>query len=101
MQLVVTKRELRYWRTRLATALIAPPPPNGEVAFGARVVFLLGGTQRTIDIVGDDEADPANGRIAFTAPLARAMMGVGVGDLADFAGRPDAIEIMEVAAIPG
>ena len=101
VQLGVIKRELRYWRTRLATAMIAPPPPNGEVAFGARVVFLLNGAQRTVDIVGDDEADPANGRIAFSAPLARAMMGAGVGDLADFAGRADAIEILDVAAIPG
>jgi len=100
-KLAATKRGLRYWRTRLATAMIALPPPDGEVAFGARVVFLLNGAQRTIDIVGDDEADPANDRIAFSAPLARAMMGAGVGDHADFGGRADAIEIMGVAAIPG
>lgn len=101
VELGLAKRELRYWRTRLATAFIAPSPPEGEVAFGARVVFLLNGVKRTIEIVGDDEAAPAEGRIAFSAPLARAMMGAGLGDFADFAGQPDAIEIIEVSAIPG
>lgn len=97
--LEAAKRDLRYWRTRLATALPAPAPPEGEVAFGTRVTFAMGGQVRTIDIVGDDEADPAQGRIAFTAPLARAMTGAGVGDLADFGGRSDAIEVLAVAAL--
>ena len=35
------KRDLRYWRTRQATAQLAPPPPAEEVAFGSRVSFRL------------------------------------------------------------
>jgi transcription elongation GreA/GreB family factor len=66
------------------------------VAFGARVRFLSKGRERTVDIVGSDEADPAQGRIAFTAPLARALIGAGVGDTADFNGDSDAIEILEI-----
>ncbi len=93
------KRDLRYWRTRLATARLAPPPPAGEAAFGARVGFRLNGAARTIDIVGDDEADPANGRLAFSAPLARALIGAGVGDLVDFGGKADAIEILSLSVI--
>jgi transcription elongation GreA/GreB family factor len=95
------KRDLRYWRTRQATARIAPPPPVDEIAFGSRVEFRLRGQAREIDIVGDDEADPANGRIAFSAPLARAMIGGCAGDLLDFAGEAEAIEILEVGPIPG
>ncbi len=91
------KRDLRYWRTRLATAELAPPPPHEEVAFGSRVSFRLRGTLRTIDLVGDDEADPAAGRIAFSAPLARALIGGSVGDLADFGDEADAIEIVEIS----
>ena len=94
------KRELRYWRTRLATAAVAPPPPADEVAFGSRVTFRHGGEERTIDIVGHDEADPAAGKIAFTAPLARAMIGAGAGDTVDFAGEADAVEILAVSAAP-
>ena len=94
------QRSLRYWRTRLATAELAPPPPPDEAAFGSRVRFRLNGAERAIDIVGDDEADPAAGKIAFSAPLARAMIGAGPGDVADFAGKADAIEIVATGAIP-
>lgn len=93
------KRDLRYWHTRLSTAQVMPTPPAEEAAFGSRVGFRLGDEARTIDIVGDDEADPANGRIAFSAPLARALIGAGVGDLVDFAGKSEAIEILALAAI--
>lgn len=101
LKLGATKRKLRYWRTRLATALVPPSAPKGEVAFGMRVSFRVNGLLRTIDIVGDDEADPAASRVAFSAPLARAMMGAEVGDFADFAGVTDAIEIIEVSAFSG
>lgn len=93
------QRDLRYWRTRLATAELAPPPPEGEAGFGSRVTFRLNGGTRTIDIVGDDEADPAHGRIAFSAPLARALTGAGPGDFSDFGGKADAIEVIEVRPI--
>jgi transcription elongation GreA/GreB family factor len=93
------QRDLRYWNTRLATAEPAPPPPADEAAFGSRVTFRLNGQERTIAIVGDDEADPANGSIAFSAPLARALIGAGPGDFADFGGKEDAIEIVSVGAI--
>jgi len=93
------QRSLRYWRTRRATAELAPPPAEDEAAFGSRVTFRLNGKERTIDIVGDDEADPESGRIAFSAPLARALIGAGPGDFADFGGRADAIEVVAVEAI--
>lgn len=99
-RLTELKRDLRYWVTRQATAEIAPPPPEGEVAFGTRVRFTLNGGEREIDIVGDDEADPANGRISFSAPLARAMIGAEAGDTADFGGRADAIRVLSVYPIP-
>lgn len=73
-------RELRYWRTRLVTAIEAPPPGADEVAFGARVRVSINGAERTLEIVGDDEAEPAAGRIAFSAPLARALIGASAGD---------------------
>ena len=94
------KRELRYWRTRLATAQLAPPPAQDEAGFGSRVGFRQNGALRSIDIVGDDEAEPSAGRIAFSAPLARALIGACAGDLVDFAGRAEALEVVEVGPIP-
>jgi transcription elongation GreA/GreB family factor len=98
-RLAEAKRDLRYWRTRLATAQLAPPPPEGEVAFGSRVTFRYRGTTRSIDIVGDDEADPAAGRLSFSAPLARAMIGAAAGDLMDFGGEEEAVEVLGVTPI--
>ncbi len=97
--LAESQRDLRYWRTRLATALPGPEPAEGEVGFGSRVSFRLKGTLRTLDIVGDDEADPPSGRIAFSAPLARALMGAQVGEMVDLGGVTEAIEVVEVSAI--
>ncbi len=51
-------------------------------------------------IVGDDEADPATGRIAFSAPLARAVIGAETGDVMPFVGRDDAIEVLAIAVTP-
>jgi transcription elongation GreA/GreB family factor len=88
-------RALRYWHTRAATAEVVAPPADDEAGIGSRVTFRLDGATRTIAIVGHDEAD-AEARIAFAAPLARALMGAGPGDLADFQGRVEAIEVIAV-----
>ena len=93
------KRTLRYWRTRLATAQPAGAPDDGAVGFGTRVRFRLNGAERAIEIVGDDEADPNAGRLAFSAPLARAMMGCEAGETIDFAGKADAVLVLEVTPI--
>lgn len=74
-ELADRKRTLAYWRTRLATARVASWAGGEEAGFGARVSFRLNGAERTIDIVGDDEAEPSAGRIGFNAPLARALIG--------------------------
>ncbi|GBH32076.1 MULTISPECIES: GreA/GreB family elongation factor [Sphingobium] len=90
-------RLLRYWRTRLATAELRPVATGDAVAFGCRVTYRINGRDKTVVLVGDDEADPAEGRISFSAPLARAMMDATVGETVDFAGKPDAVEIVDIA----
>lgn len=91
-------RELRYWRTRKATAQPMPAPGAAEVAFGSRVVLRQNGTTRTIEIVGDDESDPHAGRLAFSAPLARALIGGFPGEEILFGTKT--IEILTTEAIP-
>lgn len=94
------RRDLRYWNTRLSTAELMALPDGTTVEFGCTVEFRLNGQNRRITIVGDDEADPNSGKIAFSAPVARAMMHAGEGDLVDFAGKSDAIEIVSVSVEP-
>ena len=91
------QRRLRYFHTRQATADVQAPV-SGEVAgIGSRVRYALNGAERAVTIVGHDEADPAAGHIAFSAPLGRALMGAGAGDMVAFQGREDAIEILGAA----
>jgi transcription elongation GreA/GreB family factor len=81
------RRDLKYWHTRETSAEIAPVPDEDEVAFGSRVTYRLGGKDATVELVGSDEAEPAAGRIPFTAPLAQALIGLAPGDSEDFGGR--------------
>ncbi|HEX7857202.1 MAG TPA: GreA/GreB family elongation factor [Sphingobium sp.] len=95
------KRELRYWGTRQATAQVVPAPTGETVEIGCTVTCRHNGKERQIGIVGDDEAEPTAGLIAFSAPLARAMMGAEEGEILPFGGKDQAIEILGIAVTPG
>ena len=76
-------RELRYWSARLASAeIVEPEADDGRVMFGTAVTLRRADDQvLTFRIVGEDEADPACGRIAWTTPVARILLGSQPGDL--------------------
>ncbi|MFT5331126.1 MAG: transcription elongation GreA/GreB family factor [Parasphingorhabdus sp.] len=97
--LKIAKRDLRYWNTRQSTAELPPVPSGDKVEFGTRVTFLLNGKEKILSLVGDDEADPASALVSFSAPISRALIGLEVGDFADFAGREDAVEILSIAVM--
>ena len=74
------QRDARYWLNRRATAqLVADPRRRGSRGRHPRHLRPRRHT-RTILIVGHDESDPDTDRIAFTAPLVRAMLGSVEGD---------------------
>lgn len=95
-ELDAARRELRYWRTRHATAQLAPVPDGETVEFGCTVTYRLNGQERRITLVGDDEADPTAGLISFSAPLSRAMMGAEPEELVAYGGKADALEIVAI-----
>jgi transcription elongation GreA/GreB family factor len=89
-------RELRYWSARRASAQVVPQAPAEAVCFGCRVTILRAdGRRQTFRIVGEDEADPAQGSISYVAPLARALLGRRVGDVVE-AGNSD-VEVIDIA----
>lgn len=55
-----------------------------KVVFGATVRFadVDSGDERTVFIVGEDEANADEGRVSFSSPLARALIGKRVDDIA-------------------
>jgi len=85
---------------RLASAQpIERTPGAGPVRFGSRVTVAdESGEEKTIEIVGVDEADPEHGKIAFLAPLAKALLGREAGDSVDFA-TPGKQRTLEIVAI--
>lgn len=95
------RRQARYWRIRLASAQLVPPGNGESVSFGCTVLLAMQGRRRSITIVGDDEAEPAAGLLAFSAPLVRAIMGAQVGERVDFAGKSEAVEILAIAPTGG
>ena len=77
-------RDLRYWNERLRTAERVPLNPSADaVRFGSTVTLEKSGGQVVIyQVVGEDEADPAKGRISYVSPIARQLIGSSVGDVA-------------------
>src|SRR5688572_8246304 len=68
---------------RIASAELVDPRAQArdEVRFGASVTLRSeAGAERSYRIVGVDEADAAQGAIAFVAPLARSLLGKRVGE---------------------
>jgi transcription elongation factor GreB len=71
--------------SRLATASLVDPAgqPHDEARFGATIsVRTETGDERRYQIVGVDEANVTEGRIAFLAPIARALLGKRAGEVA-------------------
>ena len=77
-------RRLAHLARIMKAARIVDPAnqeDRSQVRFGATVELAdEGDSRRTLTIVGDDETDADAGRIGWSAPLARALIGAKVGD---------------------
>ncbi len=92
-------RDLRYWTARRASAqLVDRPASDSEVGFGSEVVIRRqGNPPETFQIVGEDEADPARGRISYVSPIAQALMGARAGETVAVENRKPSLELEVVA----
>ena len=89
--------------SKLAAAQVIDPArldAGGRVVFGATVDLEDedSGNGVTYQIVGDDEADIKQGLISISSPIARALIGKEVGDVAEYdaPGGTKSFEILEV-----
>jgi len=89
-------RDLRYWTARRSTAQVMPAPEDTEkVQFGSTVTIVRDdGRRQTFRIVGEDEAEPAQGTLSYASPVARGLLNKAVGDVIT-AGSGEA-EIVEI-----
>ena len=78
-------RRLGWLSKRMKAAKVVDPKQQEDrsrVWFGATVTIAdEDDNERTLTLMGDDEADASAGRIGWNAPLARALRGAAVGDL--------------------
>jgi len=77
-------RKLAHLARVMKAAKIVDParqPSRDQIRFGATVELAdEDDNRRTLTIVGDDETDASAGRIGWSAPLARALIGARIGD---------------------
>ena len=95
-------RKLRFIERRLAYAEVVDPAQQGQldrVFFGATVTYAdANDAERTITIVGVDEADMAVGKVSIASPIARALLKARRGDEVKVPtpSGPMVIEVLEI-----
>src|SRR5262249_29390858 len=79
--MAAAQRELRYWNARRSSAqVVEPAADKSKVHFGATVTVRRDdGRAQTFRIVGEDEAEPAQGTISYVSPLPAPMLARMVG----------------------
>jgi transcription elongation factor GreB len=77
-------RRWKFLSGRMAKVVVVdgPPPDTGAVRFGATVDLRSGARAMTVVFVGEDEIDPAAGRISLNSPLGKALLGKRVDEIA-------------------
>jgi len=95
-------RRIRFLTKRLQSAEIVDPgrqTRRDQVFFGATVTYAgSDGAERTVTIVGIDEADLDRGRVSWISPVARALLKAHEGDIVELR-TPAGVEAIEVVEI--
>ncbi|KQV01109.1 transcription elongation factor [Mesorhizobium sp. Root695] len=88
-RIAVVSRDLRYWTARRESAELSLPEPGSDLVRFGMGVTLEGDDGRKVHwkIVGEDEADPTKGSISHVSPMAVALFGKKVGDVASVNGK--------------
>ncbi len=87
-------------RSQLRGAEVVERTDSGTVQHGSTVAVtdLRNDREQNFTIVSPNEADPKAGRISATSPVARALVGLAVGDVAEIA-IPAGVRPLRVNAI--
>lgn len=95
-------RRIRFLTKRMEIAEIADPSVhhgNEQVFFGATVTYADdAGLERTVRIIGIDEADSSKGEVSWISPIARTLLKARVGDELKLV-MPDRVGNIEVIAV--
>lgn len=95
-------RRIRFLTQRLEKAEITDPTVHhgrDQVFFGATVLYLVDGElERTVTIMGIDEADTGAGQVSWVSPVARVLLKARVGDELQMP-TPQGVQSLEVLKV--
>ena len=95
-------RRIRFLTKRLELAEVTDPAVHhgrDQVFFGATVRYAQeSGEERTVRIMGIDEADSAQGEVSWISPIARALLKARVGDVVKLV-TPAGVQEVEVIEV--
>ena len=95
-------RRVRYLTKRLESAVVVDPEQQQgieQVFFGATVTYVhADDTERTVTLVGVDEAELSAGKISWLSPVARTLIKSRVGDTLELR-TPAGIDTIEVLSV--
>ena len=95
-------RRIRFLTKRLEIAEVADPSlhhGNDQVFFGATVTYMeASGTERTVTIMGIDEADSLKAQVTWVSPIARALLKSREGDVVKLV-TPMGVQEVEVVQV--
>lgn len=95
-------RRIRFLTQRLEKAEITDPTAHhgrDQIFFGATVLYLVDGElERTVTIMGIDEADTTAGQVSWVSPVARTLLKARVGDELQMP-TPHGVQTLEVLKV--
>jgi transcription elongation factor GreB len=95
-------RRIRFLTQRLELAVVTDPSllhGSEQVFFGATVTYVdEADSERTITILGVDEADSAQDQVSWISPIARTLLKARVGDVLKLA-TPLGEQVIEVISV--
>ncbi len=95
-------RRIRFLTQRLEMAEVTDPSlrhGNDQIFFGATVTYVdAAGQERTITILGIDEAESAQAQVSWVSPIARTLIKAHTGDVVRLI-TPTGVEELEVLAV--
>ena len=95
-------RRIRFLTQRLEMAEVTDPSlhhGNDQIFFGATVTYVdAAGQERTITILGIDEADSAQSQVSWVSPIARTLIKAHAGDVVRLI-TPTGVEELEVLTV--
>lgn len=78
----IIRNQIGDLEQKLANVEIRSKEDNGQVGFGNTVKVKINGDTKTIQLVGDGEADPLKSKISYKSPIGQGLVGKKEGQTA-------------------